>query len=217
MRTKTLLLTAALGAAGIASSMAQVYSVNAVGYVNTTLVPGFNLISNPLRSTEANGNQVQNLFNSLPGGTAVYLWNGNGFDITSKDPDFGWDLPAGARTLEPGQGAFVRLPAGAGNQTVTFVGEVVQGQNLTVNIPAGFSIVSSIVPQEGTATQLGYTPQRGDALYFWNEATQNYTIRGYDADFGEFDGPLPVLQVGEAFFARKTTAGTWTRSFSVNQ
>ena len=47
MRTKTLLLTAALSAAGIASSMAQVYSVNAVGYVNTPLVTGFNLISNP--------------------------------------------------------------------------------------------------------------------------------------------------------------------------
>src|SRR5687767_13420891 len=39
MRTKTLLLTAALSAAGLASSMAQVYSVNAVGYVNQS-VPG---------------------------------------------------------------------------------------------------------------------------------------------------------------------------------
>ena len=41
MRTKTLLLTAALCAAGIATSKAQVYSVNAVGYVNTALVKAF--------------------------------------------------------------------------------------------------------------------------------------------------------------------------------
>ena len=39
MRTKTLLLTAALAAAGAATSMAQstIYSVNAVGYANITI------------------------------------------------------------------------------------------------------------------------------------------------------------------------------------
>jgi hypothetical protein len=219
MRTKTLLLTAALGAAGVATSMAQVYSVNAVGYVTTPLVPGFNLVSNPLRNTEPNGNQVQNLFNSLPGGTSVYLWNGAGFDIATKDPDFGWE-PANfaSREVLPGGGVFVRLPAGVTGQSVTFVGEVVQGNNLTVNIPVGFSIVSSIVPQEGTATQLGYTPAAGDALYFWSESAQTYNpISGYDADFQEFNPPLPTVGVGEAFFARATTAHTWTRNFNVNQ
>ena len=34
MRTKTLLLTAVLGLASAATSMAQVYSANVVGYVN---------------------------------------------------------------------------------------------------------------------------------------------------------------------------------------
>ena len=47
MRTKTLLLTAALAAAGVVSSMAQVYSVNSVGYVNLTLPNGFSMIANP--------------------------------------------------------------------------------------------------------------------------------------------------------------------------
>src|SRR5437762_6047984 len=37
MRTKTLLLTAALTAAGALTSMAQVYSVNVVGYVTQTI------------------------------------------------------------------------------------------------------------------------------------------------------------------------------------
>jgi hypothetical protein len=98
--------------------------------------------------------------------------------------------------------------------TVTFVGEVPQG-TLTTAIPAGFSIVSSQVPQEGTAVALGYTPVGGDQLYFWNETTQRYGISTYDADFG-FDNPLPTLSVGEAFFIRKNAAGTWTRTFSVN-
>jgi hypothetical protein len=227
MRTKTLLLTAALSAAGIATSMAQVYSVNAVGYVNTTLVPGFNLVSNPLRSTEPNGNQIQNLFGSLPANTIVYLWNGAGFDQTINDPDFGWSPENVAqRTLLPGSGAFVRLPANAGNRTLTFVGEVVQGQNLSVPIAQGFNLVSSIVPQEGTATTLGYQPQANDVLYFWNETAnqngpgpaQSYVQTVYDAEFGEFSIPLPTLAVGDAFFIRSQTGNrTWTRNFNVNQ
>jgi hypothetical protein len=217
MRTKTLLLTAALSAAGVATSMAQVYSVNAVGYVTTPLTNGFNLISNPLRNTEPNGNQIQNLFNAAPNNTIVYLWNGAGFDQTAKDPDFGWD-PANiaARDLLPGAGAFVRIPTGVAAPSITFVGEVVQGNNLTVPIVPGFNLVSSIVPQEGTATTLGYVPKANDILYFWNEARQNYDLRIWDQDFGSYDQPLPTLPVGDAFFVRAQTANTWTRNFNVN-
>jgi hypothetical protein len=216
MRTKTLLLTAALSAAGIATSMAQVYSVNAVGYVNTALLPGYNLISNPLNNTEPNGNTVGNLFSSLPDGTQVYRFTGNGFAIATKDELAGGFDPVSERnqTIMPGQGVFVRV---AGAATVTFVGEVPQG-TLTTQIPAGFSIVSSQVPQAGKVTpDLGYTPANGDQLYFWSEATQRYSIHTYDATFGEFDVALPTLDVGEAFFIRKNAPGTWTRTFSVNQ
>jgi len=214
MRTKTLLLTAALSAAGIATSMAQVYSVNAVGYVNTPLVEGFNLISNPLRNTEPNGNQVQNLFNSLPGNTIVYLWTGAGFDQAEKDPDFGWG-PANvaSRELLPGSGAFVRINTGAGAQTVTFVGEVPQGP-LSTPLVAGFNLVSSQVPQEGTVTALGYPGKAGDILYFWNGT--GYNQHSWDADFNEWNPALPTVDVGEAFFLRKTGTDTWTRTFSVN-
>src|SRR5437763_15367210 len=52
MRTKTLLLTAAVLAAGLGASVAQtVFSVNAVGYVNVTIKPGYNLICNPLNGS----------------------------------------------------------------------------------------------------------------------------------------------------------------------
>jgi hypothetical protein len=219
MRTKTLLLTAALSAAGVASSLAQVYSVNAVGYVVKPLVSGFNLISNPLRNTEANGNRIRNLLTGVPAGTAVYRYNNatGSYQIANYSAIFGdWDQAAIVdQDLLPGQGMFVRLPAGV-THSLTFVGEVVQGQNLTVPLPVGFSIVSSIVPQEGTASALGYVPAAGDSLYFWNEATQGYVIRNFSAIFGDWDSPLPVVEVGEAFFSRRLVAGTWTRSFNVN-
>lgn len=50
MRTKTLALSAVLGALGTASLVAQtnVYSLNAVGYINVTMPPGYSIITCPL-------------------------------------------------------------------------------------------------------------------------------------------------------------------------
>ena len=77
MRTKTLLLTAVLSAAGLASSLAQgaVYSVNAVGYVNLTVPAGLSLIANPLDATD---NTIANVL-KVPAGTQIYKFNGTGF------------------------------------------------------------------------------------------------------------------------------------------
>jgi hypothetical protein len=50
MRTKTLALSAVLGALGTSALVAQtnVYSLNAVGYINVTMPPGFSIITCPL-------------------------------------------------------------------------------------------------------------------------------------------------------------------------
>src|SRR5947199_53123 len=73
MRTKTLLLSAALTAAGVCSSLAQVYSVNAVGYVNLT-VPQAGKIST-------------DLFFPKIDGTQVYIYNGTAYDGFLFDVD----------------------------------------------------------------------------------------------------------------------------------
>jgi hypothetical protein len=218
MRTKTLLLTAALSAAGIATSMAQaVYSVNAVGYVNTTLTPGFNLISNPLDNKT--GNTVANLLGSanLPDGTGIYVFKNGSFDIGAVD--FGEIGPASVANsvIEPGNGFFVRNTT-AGNLTVTFVGEVPQGQNLTTTIPVGFSILASKVPQAGTADSLGLTGTEGDVYYSWGEQAQSFNFQS-QYDFGAWAPPLPTLAVGEAFFylSRANAPRQWTRNFVINQ
>ena len=221
MRTKTLLLTAALSAAGVATSMAQVYSVNAVGYVNTTLNPGFNLISNPL---DAEDNSIQGLFGAVgaqaPGMQVYKFVNGTYvialYDDLAEPPSF--QPPAAAATeVNPGEGVFVRNPLTT-PLTVTFVGEVMQGDLITP-IPPGLSILSSKVPQAGTATELGLTGVPGDQFY-------QFTPTGYRISlFDDLEDPpawvpaLNPLKVGEAFFFRSasTAARDWTRSFSVNQ
>ena len=106
MRTKTLLLTAALCAAGIATSKAQVYSVNAVGYVNTALKPGYNLISNPLDNKAANGNTIANLFASLAPGTQFFVFDGTKYtlaDVPGAGLTVVWSWTREGADLTPNQ------------------------------------------------------------------------------------------------------------------
>jgi hypothetical protein len=216
MRTKTLLLTAALGAAGIAASQAQspVYSVNAVGYVNTPLVQGYNLISNPLDNKATDGNQIKNLFASAPLGAQIFKFDPATakYDLATVD-EFSGEVtgPAANLTLMPGEGVFVQSPAAA---TITFVGEVPTG-SLSNPIPKGFSIRASQVPQAGTVGTLGYAPEEGDQIFVYDEATQKYNAYGYE--FGAWSPSEPSIEVGEAVFINSFSAKNWTRTFNINQ
>jgi len=218
MRTKALLLTAALSAAGVATSMAQaVYSVNAVGYVNTVIQPGFNLISNPLKASD---NTIANLFKGVPPDTAVYKYNGTSFIIAAYDGDVGAFGPpaAAATTVVPGEGVFIKNPT-QNPFTITFVGEVAQNTGTTPlshAIPKGLSIQSSEVPQAGTASDLKLVGAADDTLYQYDTTTHSYKISAYDGDVGAWGPALSPLKVGEAFFYKSTLGGTWTRDFSVN-
>jgi hypothetical protein len=199
--------------------MAQVYSVNAVGYVNKTLVPGFQLVANPLDAGTGN-NTVGKLFAGVPVGTTLYKYDGAGFTANSYDPDTvgpqGWELPD--MTLVPGEGAFVLLPPGA-NFTVTFVGEVAQG-SLSNPLPKGFSIRSSQVPQSGALDQvLKFPIVNGDTIYQYDPAAKGYITSPFDTDTNGpqgWEGAAPAPAVGEAFWVNKIAAANWVREFSVN-
>lgn len=210
MRTKTLLLTAALAAAGAASSMAQVYSVNAVGYVNLSIPVGFSIIANPLKAAD---NSVAALIASPPDNTVLYIYTNGKYKIDSFTGG-SWD--DGTEQLLPGQGAFIRNESTAAF-TLTFVGEVMQG-SLSTPIPAGFSMIASQVPQAGIVdTDLGLTPGENDVVYQFNGATQKYAVDSFSS--GSWDTPTgPTIGVGEGFFYKNNNAATtWNRTFSVNQ
>jgi hypothetical protein len=203
--------------------MAQVYSVNAVGYVNTDLQTGFNLISNPLNNTA--GNTIQNLFGTgwngaIPGGTIVYYFNSttDAFVIASYEELFGvFDPPAaGSQVVPPGEGVFIFV-GGTTPQKVTFVGEVPQGAASNSQIPAGFSIRGSTVPTAGPISGMGFPAADGDIIYEWNPATDQYIISTFQQLFGGWDPQEPNIAVGEAFWVSKTgTGAAWNRNFTVN-
>jgi hypothetical protein len=245
MRTKTLLVTAALSVAA-ATSWAQVYSVNAVGYVNLTLPSSPTapptkgaIIANPLNGTNNNLNTILPLPDAYDS-SVIYR-----FDPVAQtygDPvsfiaGFGWynpGDPAGTPPdINPGEG-FWLFAVGPNPLTVTFVGEVPQG-TLVNPLPAAnkLSMRSSIVPQaaplgdEITAGTLGFAAEDTDTVYVFNSTTQTYKdpygyIDGYGWFSANADDPGPggpTIAVATGFFLQKAPLAvktTWTRTFSVN-
>lgn len=228
MKAKALLLAAAVLAVGATTSMAQVYSANAVGYVNLTLPPGFSLIANPLDNTN---NGLNTLLPGMPNNSRVYRFdNGANYVVSTYLTAVGrW---TSNMVFNPGDGFFVFV-AGANPVNVTFVGEVPQG-NLVNDLTAGiFQIKGSQVPQAlplgrpnstvGVAT-LEYPAVVNDQVFLFSNTTgysvatyrqigpnQLWTGTGVTADG-------PVIPVAAGFFLFRAPAGTadWTRTFSVN-
>jgi hypothetical protein len=224
MRTKTFLLSAAVFAAGLAVSTAQsVYSVNAVGYVNKTIVAGYNLIANPLNGTN---NNINTIIPTAPNGSVILKWDGAAQQFGQADTyldGLGWvdaSVQPSTTTLNPGEGIFFQNNSGA-SATLTFVGEVPQG-SLTNRIGANFGFYSSIVPQSAGLTALGFPGQSGMTYNGWDTAGQTYAAAyTYIDGLGWVDpgvNPVdPVPAVGEGFLITNPGAAVnWTRTFSVN-
>jgi len=212
MRTKTLFLTAVLGIAGAVTASAQVYSVNAVGYVTVTMPKGFSMVANPLKAADST---IAKLIPTAPAGTTIYKFNpstGAFVSATFDDLDNAW-LPSGAMTLTPGEGAFVNATAQFSN---TFVGEVAQG-DLKTAMPAGFSIVSSQVPQEGRVdTVLAFPAIAGATIYQYNNTTGTYVSASFDDLDNAWLPAVPSPKVGESFWIKLGAASSWNRTFNIN-
>ena len=209
MRTKTLLIAAVVGAVSMATALAQeVTSVNAVGYVNKELAPGFNLISNPLSN---GGNTLAEVIPSPPDGSQVFLFqNGQWQSSIFSSLLGGWDTPL---NLPVGVGFFFNNQ-GSEAVTVTFVGEVLQGDDTNKTVPEGLSIQGSLVPQAGTlTTDLQFPGGNGDVAYSWINGS--WVTATFSSVFGGWDTE-PSLAVGGSIFVDKVAESQWDRNFTIN-
>ncbi len=210
MRTKALLGLAAIAATAMtAGAQTSVYSLNVVGYYNTTVPAGqYALIANQLETTN---NTVPVLFPSVPSGTVVIKWTGAAFDQNTLDPDFGWDNPA--MTVGPGEAAFVKNNS-ANPITLTFVGEVNQKTNDLAFTGGVYKLASIFTPQAGKLpTDFGFPATANDTIIQWTGSA--YQSLTFDPDFG-WDVE-PTVKVGEGFFVRTVNTKSWSRSFTVPQ
>jgi hypothetical protein len=229
MRTKTLLLSAAVMAAGLVSSVAQsnVYSANVVGYVNLPLKEGFNLVANQLDlDLSGTNNTIVNVFsNNLPVGSQIFSWNGTSFDTAAfqanrSGTQTNWNANF---TLNPGQGFWLQIPAGAfggGTSNVTVVGNVLQGTltNRYIAPAGGFNLVASEVPISGGLTSnLLYHAQVGDQVFVWNGTTfDSYAFQenrsGTQTNWSPSE---PPINVGQGFWLDSAPGNGWTNVFIV--
>jgi hypothetical protein len=218
MRTKTLLLTAALAAAGAATSMAQaVYSVNMVGYMNVSIPQGFSMVANHLNASP--DNKVTTLLPAPPDNTTVSKFDRiNGGYITITYIGGGvWEGDDLTMTLGPGEGGFIGTDAAF---TPTFVGEVPIGVPVTVY--RGFSIISSALPQtgrlDGAPPGLQFPVGENDSISRFDRVNGGYITDTFVAGNWEGDSggpPQPALNEAFFFFNAGAADKTWNRTFTV--
>jgi hypothetical protein len=222
MRTKTLLLTAALTAAGVATSMAQVYSVNMVGYINHTIPSGFSMLANQLNNSP--DNKVATLFPAPPEGTQVFKFDST-FDVYIQITFAGgvWEGDDVDMLLSPGEGAWINPPTSFAH---TFVGEVQLSSS--VSLVSGFNMVGSVLPQslpldglanDGSPTApagLGYPVGEGDSVFRFDPVSDTYTQDTYAGGAWEGDsGGPPTPNISEGFWINAAGPRTWSRNFVV--
>lgn len=182
MRTKTLVVAAALAAGAVTSVMAQsnVYSLNIVGYANVKITAGNGFYANPFN--HSGNNSASNIFQLAPldDGAAnpgnllnsiyVLTFNGAGFNTAYYENDFtaanvgpgysGWAVdatptaPTTPPILNPGTGFIINNVGPV--YTNTFVGDVVPspGTSNVFTIGPGNRLIGSVLPVSGNQTGL---------------------------------------------------------------
>jgi hypothetical protein len=165
MRTKTLALSSLVGLLGSVAALAQstnVYSINSVGYINTTFpANSYSILTCPLIcGVDANG--ITNSLNVvLPNTNAqykkaqVYAFAGGTFTITEVGvgtgiAPSGWASGGSDVSLTPGVACFFYNSTTAA-MSATFVGTVPQTNNYIMTNPLapGMNLVGSIIPATG--------------------------------------------------------------------
>ena len=182
-------------------------SSNVIGYVSITLPPGFSMIANPL---DAPTNTVSRVFKDWPDGTTLNKFDTQLFRLVENGVKFSqWTNPT--ETLMPGEGAIFFNPT-LDYRSVCFTGEV-RREDLSVPIPAGFSIRSSLLPQPGSIVDdLEFPIADGDVIHVFDREKQQYVLHPYEN--GRWTAGSPVMSVGEAFWVAKIEPGTWTRNLA---
>jgi len=233
MRIKPLSLAVALLAAETSVSVAQVGSINIVGYINLPVQPGLNLIVNQLASTMVVNhlviinNDLNAFMPSVPDGAVVFRYDPVGqayADGITFLSGAGW-YPASGNTNDPikqipvGEGFFLQIP-GSNSTTVTFAGEVVQDSVLP--IPGNYSLIGSVIPQAAKLGFLNFTTADGDHVYQWDALLQRFKNPLIYSDATGWQPDEPGVVVGESFLIwRDPTlaipARYWVRHFSVGQ
>jgi len=242
MRTKTLILSGLLAALTGASVMAQVYSLNAVGYINVLVPKGWSIISDPLYAVNQQTSQTidQVLGPTLLNGGALtpldpyagvilFPWNADpanqGYGsalVVSHSLGYppAWSVPAEATgtTFNPGQAMWIYNPST--EFTLTFVGTVPQG-SVTNTLQHGWNMVGSIVPIVAPmdSASIGLVATPGDILFtYYNNAFNSADVASSNPLSPWSLGAAPTLALGQGLFyyTPSPVPTNWVTTFTIH-
>ena len=179
--------------------LADVFSVNVVGYINLPIYAGGNLIANQLY---APNNTLNGLFGSgTPDGATCTKWDAvtqQFLTLSTYTSGGGWSINY---DLQAGEGALFHSDSLFTN---TLVGEVhgFDGENLLFNYPTvseGTYLLSCSVPFQSDFNHvIGRDPNENESVRQLDSVNQTYhTTTFHD---GAWDNGDPTLRVGESAF-----------------
>jgi hypothetical protein len=194
-----------------------IYTVNAVGYINVDVWPGYNLLANAFaEDLVLQGSYDFSTASGEPiAGLTVYKYvrETHSFETSVYDPS--------SRTfsrplrIASGEGFFVFNPAGTA-VTLTQVGSISQG-TITYSLGKGLHLLGAKVPRRGPISEVLQMPPIPGAQVYLVGKGGGYQIFTYD-EFGEGWIPFePWIVPGEGFWLRLPEAATWSHEFQVNQ
>ena len=183
----------------------EIRSINTMGYHKQTLAPGDLCLVSPTLDNQ-NGNTLEDLLgDQLPIGSAVFRWNGLGYDTPSvRTTLFGWT--PNYEVLR-GQTILVQISSSVTNAvTFAFTGEVPEARNgggtTTVAI-TGLDATAYPYPVniEFAQTRAAVAAPLNSAVFFWNKFSQRYdpaTMKTWLVGWGATESRL--VPIGEACF-----------------
>jgi hypothetical protein len=228
---KTLLMSVAAIAVGTISSLAQPFSQNIVGYVNTPLPSGsaYAQINAPFLDGT---NTVEGVMHTIKKGDKVSFWNGGSFyTLIYAGPNFdglghAWIDSHGngqnSPRINPGRPFVYQNNGGA--VTNTFYGTIPTTNSTIISGGHAFTLLVSAIPVSGAldSASLSLPFQAGDKVFIWIDGRYSaFTYKGANFDglghaFTGASGEAissPFIQVGQAFFYQNNqdSAETWNQ------
>jgi len=183
---------------------------NKVAYHRHTIPNAGDLILIAPRLDHLEGASLNDILGTqLPVNSKAHVWNGTGYDISTRVVFFGPWSPN--RTVIRGQALFVELPSTQSNVTFTLTGEIPDESNgggtTTVSV-IGLDAVSYPYPAEIEFgdTQTAITAAVNSAVFFWNVDDQEYDAPvSKSVFFGWGSADTRDISIGEGFFMETPT------------
>ena len=210
---KTMILAAAALVAGSALA-AEVLSVNAVGFIQTTCPAGeLTALSYPFygNDSDVGGTAWTNtpIAQNATGGASVYFWNGSGWSVgqyawNARSQKYEWNNTAKAKILAPGE-CFLYKPAEAQDAVVS--GEVPDEATIPLTVAGAGALTSLGLPyptdKAWLDTELAAAAPGGASVYFWNGTGWSVGQYAWNARSQKYEwnntAKAKTLKAGEGF------------------